>query len=128
MQFPIYEFLKLQLSRKVHRKRLYAHEAGICGSIAGGTAAALTTPLDVLKTRVMLDLRVRTSSFPLCTLTVPFQEEKLPSLPARLRDIYISEGAGALFAGVVPRTLWIAGGGAIFLGVYEWAVHGLGGL
>lgn len=30
----------------------------MCGSISGGVAAALTTPLDVLKTRVMLDLRV----------------------------------------------------------------------
>lgn len=31
----------------------------------------------------------------------------------------------ALFAGVVPRTLWISAGGAVFLGAYEWAVHGL---
>jgi solute carrier family 25 S-adenosylmethionine transporter 26 len=28
-------------------------------------------------------------------------------------------GAGAFFAGVVPRTLWMSMGGAIFLGMYE---------
>ncbi|KAF9563697.1 mitochondrial carrier [Agrocybe pediades] len=117
IQFPIYELLKLQLSRKVGRKPLYAHEAAICGSIAGGIAAASTTPLDVLKTRVMLDVRVSDS-----------KKEKLPSLLTRLRTIYVSEGPKALFAGVVPRTLWISAGGAVFLGVYEWAVHGLMGI
>jgi hypothetical protein len=28
-------------------------------------------------------------------------------------------------AGVIPRKMWISAGGAVFLGVYEWAVHGL---
>ncbi|KAJ7202070.1 mitochondrial carrier domain-containing protein [Mycena pura] len=112
IQFPLYELLKARLSRYMGRKPLYAHEAAACGSISGGVAAALTTPLDVLKTRVMLDMRDTT-------------KEKLPSLPARLRGIYRAEGVAALFAGGVPRTLWISAGGAVFLGVYEWAVHGL---
>ncbi|KAG6856355.1 hypothetical protein H0H87_005342 [Tephrocybe sp. NHM501043] len=112
LQFPMYELLKSQLSQKLDRKPLYAHEAAICGSIAGGTAAALTTPLDVLKTRVMLDLRDPS-------------KEKLPSLRHRMKDIYVKEGIRALYAGVVPRTLWISAGGAVFLGVYEWVVHGL---
>ncbi|KAJ6585573.1 mitochondrial carrier domain-containing protein [Mycena capillaripes] len=114
IQFPLYELLKSRLSLLTGRKPLYAHEAAVCGSMAGGVAAALTTPLDVLKTRVMLDMRDST-------------KEKLPSLYVRLKTIYIVEGMPALFAGVVPRTLWISAGGAVFLGVYEWAVHGLMG-
>jgi len=52
-------------------------------------------------------------------------EQQLPSLARRVKDIYIHEGPKALFAGVVPRTLWISAGGAVFLGVYEWGVNGL---
>ncbi|KAK7048839.1 putative mitochondrial carrier protein PET8 [Favolaschia claudopus] len=112
IQFPLYELLKTRLANFVGRKPLYAHEAAVCGSIAGGIAAALTTPLDVLKTRVMLDMRDST-------------KEKLPSLSNRLKTIHVMEGMPALFAGILPRTLWISAGGAVFLGVYEWAVNGL---
>ncbi|KAF8625957.1 hypothetical protein AX17_006682 [Amanita inopinata Kibby_2008] len=112
LQFPLYELLKAKLSKRLGRKPLYAHEAAVCGSIAGGVAAALTTPLDVLKTRVMLDLRGTSKG-------------AMPSLLERTRLIWVNEGAKALFAGVVPRTLWISAGGAVFLGVYEWAIHRL---
>ncbi|PFH45426.1 hypothetical protein AMATHDRAFT_159864 [Amanita thiersii Skay4041] len=113
LQFPLYEFLKSKLATHLGRrssKELHVHEAAVCGSVAGAFAAALTTPLDVLKTRVMLDLRTSST-------------RALPSLPTRFKTIYTTEGPRALFSGVVPRTLWISAGGAVFLGVYEWAIQ-----
>ena len=51
----------------------------------------------------------------------------MPSVSNRFKQIYTVEGPRALFAGVVPRTLWISAGGAVFLGAYEWVVSGLVG-
>ncbi|KAH7885520.1 mitochondrial carrier domain-containing protein [Phlebopus sp. FC_14] len=113
LQFPLYELLKFRLSLSLGARPLRAPEAAACGCVAGGVAAALTTPLDVLKTRVMLDMREPSSQF--------------PSLLTRARQIYATEGPRAFFAGVVPRTLWISAGGAVFLGVYELVVGGLVG-
>jgi solute carrier family 25 S-adenosylmethionine transporter 26 len=51
--------------------------------------------------------------------------EKLPSLFSRFQDILRAEGPTAFFQGAVPRTGWIAVGGAVFLGVYERVISGL---
>ena len=99
IQFPLYEWLKKNwptTSAKNHSLL----KGAICGSIAGGIAAALTTPLDVVKTRIML------------------HKERIG--PFRLMQTIIKEeGAKTLLTGLGPRTMWISAGGAIFLGCYE---------
>lgn len=125
IQFPLYEIFKQQISRRLGRKPL-AHEAAICGSVAGGIAAASTTPLDVMKTRIMLDMRV-------CDYFKKYHAEYLTfqagavhrSFSSYFWEIYRAGGIKALFSGAMPRTLWISAGGAVFLGVYEWAIDGL---
>lgn len=59
IQFPLYEYLKRKYS--VYYKRggqVEPFEAALMGSIAGGIGAAITTPLDVCKTRIMLSTKV----------------------------------------------------------------------
>jgi solute carrier family 25 S-adenosylmethionine transporter 26 len=85
-----------------------ALESGFYGSVAGAVAAGVTTPLDVLKTRVML---------------AKHREKVLPVLRGILRE----HGIRPFFAGIAPRVMWISIGGAIFLGSYQWAVNTIEG-
>lgn len=116
IQFPLWEFLKAQARRRRdaqhvpqagHEQDIGALESAFYGSIAGAIAAGLTTPLDVLKTRVML------------------AEGKRPSVRRILTGIVREEGPRVLFSGVGPRVAWISVGGAIFLGSYQWGVNTL---
>ncbi len=104
IQFPLWEGMKAWRRRKTDRKMVTSLESGLYGSVAGAAAAGLTTPLDVLKTRMML------------------AREKQAALPL-FRSIWKGEGPRAFVAGMGPRIMWISAGGAIFLGSYEWACN-----
>jgi solute carrier family 25 (mitochondrial S-adenosylmethionine transporter), member 26 len=106
IQFPLWEAMKTYRLRSTGKDTVSALESGIAGSAAGAVAAGITTPLDVLKTRMML-AREKTSMWTLLTMI--------------LRE----SGPRAFFAGIGPRIMWISAGGAIFLGSYQWAYNTL---
>lgn len=116
IQFPIWEALKSWGRRrpgnKARAERGYkdvgAVESGLYGSVAGGIAAGVTTPLDVLKTRVMLS-------------------ERRVSVTGMFAKILREEGVRPFFAGFAPRVTWISIGGAIFLGSYQSVVNFMNG-
>ncbi|RLN87619.1 hypothetical protein BBJ28_00005253 [Nothophytophthora sp. Chile5] len=80
-------------------------QGAVCGSIAGGVAACITTPLDVVKTRLMLGKDAKGVQYH-GTLDT-------------FSRVYKEEGVKRLFSGVGPRTMWISIGGFVFFGMYE---------
>lgn len=57
IQFPLYEYFKSKY--RIYKGRVVEpYEAALIGSLAGGIGAAITTPLDVCKTRIMLSSKV----------------------------------------------------------------------
>ena len=106
IQFPLWEALKEWRRRKTGRESSSAVESAVFGSIAGAVAAGFTTPLDVLKTRIMLAR----------------DKETMGSMA---RELLRQSGPRAFFAGIGPRVLWISTGGAIFLGSYQFALNQL---
>lgn len=117
IQFPLYEFFKGLVSQ--HRRdrgfgdtSVHSYESAMFGSLSGGIAAAATTPLDVLKTRMMLGSDAK----------------GVPYLGVRdtLTRIMNEEGPRTLFSGVGPRVMWISIGGFVFFGAYEKAKSVLG--
>ncbi|KAN0064330.1 S-adenosylmethionine transporter [Thecaphora frezii] len=129
IQFPLYERLKLEMSRssllghdadsgvsnEQRVRDLPTWQAGMAGSIAGAIAAGLTTPLDVVKTRIMLHRNKDAMSQ---SLPKGVNTRILPTLS----HIFRTEGVKVLFSGFLPRTMWIGLGGAVFLGTFDAGV------
>ncbi len=100
IEYPLYEYLKKVVAKKSNKEKASPSQGALCGSIAGGVAAAITTPLDVIKTRKML------------------HKDQI-SVSKLVSSIIKEEGYSSFWRGIGPRTMWMSFGGAIFLGVYE---------
>ncbi|KAL8809311.1 MAG: hypothetical protein Q9223_003311 [Gallowayella weberi] len=110
IQFPLWEGMKAWRRRQTgSRQQVSALESGVFGSLAGAIAAGLTTPLDVLKTRMML-------------------AKERQSAATSFSQIWKDSGPKAFVAGLGPRIMWISAGGAIFLGTYQWAYNSMIGI
>ncbi|KKY27710.1 putative mitochondrial carrier protein [Phaeomoniella chlamydospora] len=126
IQFSIWESLKRSYSlRQYHQNpssRLSptestARESALFGSLAGAIAAGLTTPLDVLKTRIMIDRKQAGQG----------ESNARKGVFQLLSQIHREEGPRGFFRGFGPRVMWISIGGAVFLGTYQWGSNLLGG-
>ncbi|KAF9499691.1 mitochondrial carrier [Pleurotus eryngii] len=90
----------------VRRQKEGALVAFICGAVSGTTAALITSPFDVLKTRRQAFVMSAASST--ITGTIPLTTE-----------ILRSEGVSALFAGLLPRIVKIAPACGIMIASFE---------
>jgi hypothetical protein len=79
----------------------------LTGAAAGGLAGTLTTPLDVVKTR--MQTQNGTSGVIL----------KSSSIFSSLKTIYVNQGIGGLFSGVAPRFVWTSVQSSIMLLLYQ---------
>lgn len=102
IQFCLYE--QLRLGYKMAAKReLNDPENAVIGAFAGALTGAITTPLDVIKTRLMIQ----------------GSGNQYKGIVDCVKTIVREEGAPALLKGIGPRVMWIGIGGSIFFGVLE---------
>ncbi|GAB0091438.1 Mitochondrial carrier protein [Sergentomyia squamirostris] len=105
IQFPLWEYFKATWSASRGGEQLASSQVAMCGALAGAIAGGLTTPFDVAKTRIML---------------ADQGEAQRNTMLTVLRRIYAKDGFSGLFSGFVPRVMWIAIGGTIFFGIYDF--------
>jgi solute carrier family 25 S-adenosylmethionine transporter 26 len=99
IQFPLWEGMKQEVG-DWQGQPASPWQGAVCGSLAGSLSAAVTNPLDMVKTRQMLG-------------------QSSGSFATTMSQVYSEGGATALFRGVSPRTFWMGLGGFIFFGAYE---------
>ncbi|CAO2826363.1 unnamed protein product [Amaranthus hypochondriacus] len=102
IQFCIYEQIRLGY-KLAARREPNDPENAIIGAFAGAITGAVTTPFDVIKTRLM----------------VQGSTKQYKGIYDCVRTIVREEGSHVFLKGTGARVLWIGIGGAIFFGVLE---------
>lgn len=104
MQLPFYEVARDLYTEKFCKGRdMQPHEAMIVGAAVGMIAAGLTTPFDVVKSRMMVGSATN------------------QGVSVVLKEIYAEAGVRGLYKGVQQRVGYLGLNNAIFFNVYEFA-------
>jgi solute carrier family 25 (mitochondrial S-adenosylmethionine transporter), member 26 len=135
LQFPIFEHLKgYFLDRRKQKKLQLGLEEGgkvdgileraritaLSAALAGTVAAWITTPIDVLKTRIMLGAGDEAKYGP----NLPGNGSgKRQTALALTKHILKIDGIRGMFRGALLRSLWTAFGSGLYLGCYEGGRH-----
>lgn len=130
MQFPMYEHLR----KTIHTSREQmgtssgsllevATVTAISAGAAGSLAAVVTTPVDVVKTHMMLSAS---------TDEPDIEKQKKAGLSSAIqkvarksggiavaKEVIAENGVKGLFRGALLRAVWTAFGSGLYLGVYE---------
>lgn len=136
LQFPIFEYLKERFMKSRKAKKGGVPVDGIAerawitavsAGIAGSGSAWITTPIDVVKTRIMLAAGSGDDPAP----SKPDAKSKATNLLFQgaqgtrksgftvAREIIGKEGIRGLFRGALLRAAWTALGSGLYLGCYE---------
>ncbi|KAG2392347.1 hypothetical protein C9374_012599 [Naegleria lovaniensis] len=98
------EYLLKTIPTKV---KLSVMESILVGGTAGGVAACLSNPIDVVKTRLQTSMSFRGGFL------------------SMFRHVMQQEGWRGFFKGVTPRVMWVTFSTAIMFSVFEFVSHAL---
>lgn len=89
LSYSSFEYLKGYVLGKTGKGHLEPVESVLCGALAGAISASITTPLDVVKTRLMTQARGQSGN----------------KITETVRQILTEEGWTGLTRGIGPRVL-----------------------
>lgn len=93
LSYSSFEYLKAAVLSRTQRASLEPFQSVCCGALAGAISASLTTPLDVVKTRLMTQAMGKASA------------EVYSGVSSTVRHILMEEGWVGFTRGMGPRVL-----------------------
>jgi len=108
LELGLYENIKSIIRTVTMKETLRPNEELVAAAITGGITGFVTTPLDVIKTKLMIQ-------------TATSGGQQYTGVMDALTGVYKSGGLDALFVGSAARVAWLLPFTTIYLGVYEVA-------